>query len=234
MNDKNFNSLDLSHQKLDRSTLSTQAAELLRDAIIRGRIPPGTKIVERKVADMLDISRAPARDALMMLEKEGLVISRTDARYVIELNERDVNEMHQVRLALEILAIDLAAKNTNAHNQKKQLDTLKLMEDAANKKDREAFSKADLEGHALIWKQSDNQNLEKTLRTMIGPIFMFMATATEYYDWEVTVELHQDMVHCINTGDQEAAKKSMIRHMENSRNRAIGIVSARDNTTRDE
>jgi len=233
MNDKNFNPLDISHQKLDRSTLSTQAAELLRDAIIRGRIPPGTKIVERKVAEMLDISRAPARDALMMLEKEGLVISRPDARYVIELTERDVNEMHQVRLALEILAIDLAAKNSNETYQKIQIETLKLMEDAATKKDREAFSRADLEGHALIWKQSENRNLEKTLRTMIGPIFMFMATATEYYDWHVTVELHQDMVRCINSGDREAAKESMVRHMENSRNRAIGIVIARDKTSND-
>ncbi len=223
-----LDSLNISHQKLDRSTLSNQAADLLRDAIIRGRIPPGTKIVERKVATMLNISRAPARDALMMLEKEGLVISRPDARYVIELTERDVNEMHQVRMALEILAIDLATKNINDDYQKMQLETLKLMEDAAENKDREAFSRADLEGHSLIWRQSQNLNLEKTLKTMIGPIFMFMATATEYYDWHVTLELHQDMVRCINSGDSEAAKESMFRHMENSRHRAIGIVQARD------
>ena len=198
---------------------------MLRHAIIRGEIPPGTKIVERQVAKMLNISRAPARDALMILEKEGLVISRPDARYVIELTENDVNEMHQVRLVLELLAIDLAAQKTNPKKQQEQLSTLKLMEDAAKDKDRAAFSKADLEGHALIWKQSDNRNLEKTLRTMIGPIFMFMATATEYYDWDVTLDLHRDMVQCINSGDREVARKSMERHMENSRKRAIGIIN---------
>ena len=228
MSDKEFHSLSISSQKLDRSTLSTQAADLLRDAIIRGEIPPGTKIVERQVAKMLEISRAPARDALMTLEKEGLVISRPDARYVIELTERDVNEMHQVRLVLELLAIDLAAQNTSEQNQKAQIATLKLMEDATKAKDRAAFSKADLEGHAIIWKQSDNHNLEKTLQTMIGPIFMFMATATEYYDWDVTLDLHRDMVKCINAGDREAAKESMIRHMENSRKRAVGIINAKE------
>ncbi len=218
----------ISSQKLDRATLSTQAADLLRNAIIRGEIPPGTKIVERQVAKMLDISRAPARDALMTLEKEGLVVSRPDARYVIELTEQDVNEMHQVRLVLELLAIDLAAQNTNPENRKAQIAALKLMEDATKAKDRAAFSKADLEGHAIIWKQSQNHNLEKTLQTMIGPIFMFMATATEYYDWDVTLELHQDMVRCINAGDREAAKESMKRHMENSRKRAVGIINARE------
>ncbi len=49
----------------------------------------------------------------------------------------------------------------------------------------------------------------------------------------VTVELHQDMVRCINSGAREAAKESMVRHMENSRNRAIGIVIARDKTSSD-
>lgn len=228
MPNNRLNELDLQSKKLDRATLSTQAADLLRNAIIRGEIPPGTKIVERQVAKMLNISRAPARDALMTLEKEGLVISRPDARYVIELAEQDVNEMHQVRLVLELLAIDLASQNTNSENQKAQIAALKLMEDATKAKDRAAFSKADLEGHAIIWKQSQNHNLEKTLQTMIGPIFMFMATATEYYDWDVTLELHRDMVKCINAGDREAAKESMRRHMENSRKRAVGIINAKE------
>ena len=92
--------------KLLRVSLKDQAADILRDQIISGEISPGSKLVEREVAELLGISRAPARDALMQLEKEGLVVSQLDARYVIELTERDIRELHAIRLVLERLAVD--------------------------------------------------------------------------------------------------------------------------------
>lgn len=220
---------NLPHHKLDRVTLKDQVTIWLRDAIIAGRVAPGTKIVERDVAEMLGVSRAPARDALMQLEKEGLVISRPDARYVIELNDRDIYELHQVRLALEAMAVDLATINTSPENQQAQLAVLQQMEKATENQDRSAFAKADLDGHALIWEQACNIHLEKALRAMLGPIFMFMANATEHYDWQETLDLHRELVRCINAGDRDGAANSIRRHMENSRDRALGILQARAN-----
>jgi DNA-binding FadR family transcriptional regulator len=121
----------------------------------------------------------------------------------------------------------LATRNTNAGTRKAQLTVLKQMEDAASSRNSDAFAKADLDGHALIWKQAQNFHLEKTLRTMIGPIFMFMANSTEYYNWEETLELHRDLVNCINSEDEEAATDSIRRHLANSRERAIGILKTR-------
>lgn len=212
--------------KLQRLSLKDQAADILRDQIISGQIPTGTKLVEREVADLLEISRAPARDALMQLEKEGLVVSKSDARYVIELTERDIRELHAVRLVLERLAVELATRNTNPHNRTAQLATLKLMEDAITHRDRAAFARADVEGHALIWEQANNIHLKNTLHSMIGPIFMFMANAAEFYNWEETYELHRDLVECINSGDFEAAQASIERHLENSCRRAVGVFTA--------
>lgn len=213
--------------RLDRATLKEQAATLLRNSIISGKIRPGTKLVERDVAEMFGISRAPARDALMQLEKEGLVISRPDARYVIELSEHDILELHEVRLALETLAVQLATRNTCTENQQAQQAVLSQMETATANQDNDAFAKADLDGHALVWQQAANRHLENTLRTMLGPIFMFMANATEYYDWQETLELHHNMVECINSGDEAAATESIRRHLANSRERALGIFQAR-------
>ena len=53
----------------------------------------------------------PVHDALIQLEKEGLVVSKTDARYVIELTRQDLCELFEVRVVLERLAAELAAKN---------------------------------------------------------------------------------------------------------------------------
>ena len=71
--------------RLDRNSLKEQSTELLRSYIISGRIPPGTKLAERELADLLGVSRMPARDALMDLEREGLVVSRPNGRYVIRI-----------------------------------------------------------------------------------------------------------------------------------------------------
>lgn len=224
--------LEIPRHQLDRPTLKEQAATLLRNAIISGKILPGTKLVEREVAEYFGISRAPARDALMQLEKEGLVISRPDARYVIELSERDIRELHEVRLALETLAVQLATRNTCEENREAQQGVLAEMEVAAIAEDGDAFAKADLEGHALVWKQADNQHLENTLRNMLGPIFMFMANATEYYDWQETLELHRNMVECIASGDESDATDSIRRHLANSRERALGIFEAKISDSR--
>ena len=73
-----------SQYQIDHSSLKEQTTDLLRDLIVSGRIPAGAKITERDVAAMLNISRMPARDALMELERQGLVISKPGGRYVIQ------------------------------------------------------------------------------------------------------------------------------------------------------
>jgi DNA-binding GntR family transcriptional regulator len=218
--------LGLEH-KLSSVYLRNQAADLLRDAIISGRIPSGTKIVERKVAEILGISRSPAREALLRLEMEGLIVSKPDARYVIHLTEREVIELHQVRLILERQAVDLAAKNTNPRYQAEQLAVLHEMEEAIRRHDRNAFAKADLDGHALIWRQAENIWLEKTLHSMSGPFYLCMSNAAEQYDWLVTLELHTDLVRNINAGDRAGACASLERHLSNSCERALGSLKKR-------
>ncbi len=218
----------LSHFDQKRVHLKDQVTQFLRDEIVNGQISPGTKLVEREVAELFGISRAPARDALMELEKEGLIVSKPDARYVITLTERDIRELHQVRLSLEALAVDLATQLTCTENQAAQTAVLKKMEIAVADNDHAAFARSDLAGHSLVWQQANNHHLERTLRSMIGPMFMFMANAAEYYDWQETLELHRDLVQCINAGDRPAAQASIERHMANSRERAIGVLNARN------
>ena len=104
-------SLQDSRVSLDRTLLKDRAAETLREFISGGRIPEGTKLTEREVSRLLGISRAPARDALMALEAEGLVVTRPSGRYVIELGAEDVRDIHALRATLERMAVGLAAAN---------------------------------------------------------------------------------------------------------------------------
>jgi len=211
-------------QRLGRVFLKDQVNELLRDTIISGRFPPGTKLIEREVADNLGVSRAPVRDALLQLEKEGLVVSKPNGRYVIELTERDIREMYQVRSALEKLAVELATQSISGEQAAELQTILKEMKDAQAKRDWLAFSKSDVETHRLIWQLSGNEHLESYLNSMSGPIFMFIASNAEYLDWDEPLDLHEELVGYITRGNEQAAVKSIQRHLGSALERTLRVL----------
>src|SRR5215831_3504469 len=94
--------------RIARESLKEQAWIILRDLIVTGAISPGQKLTERDVAKLLGVGRMPARDALMKLEEQGLVVTRPDARYVIELGQKDIQDWFEIRQALEVLAVQNA------------------------------------------------------------------------------------------------------------------------------
>ncbi len=211
--------------RIERVLLKDRAADQLRSQIIRGRIPPGTKLTERKIAHLLGISRIPARDALLQLEQEGLLVQKSNSRCVIELSERDVSELYQVRIALEKLAVELAARNTSPENRAVLLAKLQEMHDVISRGDVDAYVATDVETHRLIWEQSGNRHLLNTLDSMVGSIFGFIASNAEHYDWQETWELHRDTVDSINSGDVRAAVASIERHLDNALQRSLRALA---------
>jgi len=196
---------------------------MLRDQIVGGRIPPGSKLAEREVAELLGISRAPVRDALLELEKEGLVVTKPNGRYVIELGKQDIRELYQVRLALEKLAVELATQNNSPEKIAALLATQKEMQKAVESQDRSAYIRCDVETHCLIWQQANSRHLLRMLSSMIGPVFMFVANNAEAFDWNETLDLHDELVTRIISGDTHAAVKSIERHLDNALHRSLQV-----------
>jgi DNA-binding GntR family transcriptional regulator len=91
---------------LARASLGSQATELLRDEICRGRLAPGARIVELSTAAELGVSRTPLREALGQLAREGLVVSSTHQGYrVAPLSEEEVRDLYPILGALEALCL---------------------------------------------------------------------------------------------------------------------------------
>lgn len=214
---------------LQRSSLKDQAVSTLRKFIIAGEIAPGTQLVERDVAQLLNISRGPTREALIELENQGLVSNVRNRRHVIQPSEQEVIDMFEVRSLLEKRAAERAAANTNPANQNALFVKLNKMEEAVEQQDRTAFVMADLELHQLIWEQSGNVYLQNVLNTMSGPIFVAIVNgAFQGFDWDETVKLHRNLVESINSGNIELAGRLANNNMEDAleRNR---IYSSKQN-----
>jgi DNA-binding GntR family transcriptional regulator len=202
--------------RLDRNLLKDMAVEALRDCIVEGLITEGTKITEREVSQLLDISRMPARDALMILEKEGLVESKSDGRYVVELTERDVHGILEVRKALETLAVELAVANMDEAGRAVLRARLRELEEAVAVGDTHLCTKRDLAIHQEIWRQANNPHLLRILESMLGVIFV-LAARVKFYgngDSERLLNEHRQLVDLIISGDAAGAVQSMAAQLE--------------------
>jgi DNA-binding GntR family transcriptional regulator len=208
---------------LERNLLVDRITGLLWDYIVHGRIRPGTRLVERQLADELGISRVPVREALIQLEKEGLIVSRSNGRYVIELSEEEINKLYAVRRVLERLAVELATQNTSPEYAKALENKVHEMQEATARQDRGAYVRNDFEIHRLIWSQANNPYLLEVLRTLTGPIYMFIADNAAHFSWEETLELHENLIDGINSGDVRAAREALDRHLDHGLRRSSQI-----------
>ena len=158
---------------------------------------------------------------MIELQKEGLIESNSNRRCVVDLSERDIRELSQVRLALETVAVELAAENSSSENRTELLDNLERMRIALAKRDQRDFPRLDIEAHRLIWQQSENRHLLATLKTIVGPIFMVVFQNAEHHDWSATLELHTDLIRHINVGDKRGARESVKEHLDEAASRAL-------------
>ena len=132
----------------------------LRDAILTGKLLPGERLMENQLAEKLGVSRTPVREALRMLELENLVelVPRKGAQ-VLDMSEKDIVNILEVRGVLEGLATSLACKKMT----EEQLAELKRVEEkfekAIEEKALEDIAENDELFHQIIFAASENDKL---------------------------------------------------------------------------
>jgi DNA-binding GntR family transcriptional regulator len=131
------------------SSSPSRVAETLRDEILSGKIAPGERIVQEDLALRFGASRQPVRDALRLLEGDGLVTLKTNSgAWVSKLSEQECDEAYLVRERLEPLLLSLSIPNLTTA----QLERLKsLVAEIEKTKDVESFLRLDREFHLLSY-----------------------------------------------------------------------------------
>lgn len=167
-------SASVDFQKLNSKTLRNQIAQQLRDAILDGRLTPGEKLVERKLAADFGASLTAVREAIILLETEGFILKRPNAAtHVTKFSISDIEKVFTLRFILETHAIEEAARLATP-DEIANLEALYLrMSDTARANDPRAYVQQDLQWHEAIWQIADNEFLTSTLRRLIVPLFAF-------------------------------------------------------------
>ncbi|NIP43165.1 MAG: GntR family transcriptional regulator, partial [Aliifodinibius sp.] len=157
----NNNNLDNWLGAAPQRTLSDYAANKLREAILLDIIKPGQRLIEQELAESMETSRGPVRDALKILETEGLVTREPHrGAFVTELKQEDVIEIYTLREVLERLALRYAIRNATDE----QIDELaKIVEEMENlaQQDYDQIEATDLDMkfHYTLCKISGHQRV---------------------------------------------------------------------------
>ena len=189
--------------------------ESLRNAIKNGKLKPGERLMEVQLAEELGISRTPVREAIRKLEQEGYVIMLPRrGTYVSSVSVHDVQEIFEIRTALEKLSTGLAARRIENDELEQLQKLLTKIEGYIEKRDIDNIVKTDIEFHDLLYHVSRNERLSGIISNLKEQLARFRTLSMSYPGrLEETLEEHREMVEAIASGDVEAAREAAERHM---------------------
>lgn len=192
--------------------------EHLRDAIIKGTLRPGERLMEMQLADEMGVSRTPVREAIRKLELEGLVIMvpRRGA-YVADLSIKDVSETFEIRSALEALAASLAAERITAEENEEMERILVRIGAAIEAGDFQQTVELDEQYHNLLYQASRNDRLMQILNNLREQIQRFRVT-TLAMPGRVhgVLNEHRQIAEAISERNAELAHRLALEHIENA------------------
>jgi DNA-binding GntR family transcriptional regulator len=175
--------------------MAERVAAALRDAIADGRLRPGDRLVEQKLASQLKVSRSPVREAIRRLELEGLVVGQPHRGVsVASLSADDIRDLYQVRASLEALAGRLATSRLAEADQRRLAEIVRAMRTAAQRRDRRRLSTLDAEFHQLIGRACGNRWLIRILDSLRLQIREFIAINLLYDDPGLVARQHANLL----------------------------------------
>lgn len=202
----------------------------LRQAILRGELKPGERLMEIHLAQKLGVSRTPVREAIRKLELEGLVrmIPRKGA-VVAEITISDLEDVLEVRMALEELAVKLACRMLTPE----QLDEIGGLADEFEQtlygEDVGACAQADMRFHEAIYEATGNGRLVQILNNLREQMYRYRMEYLKDRDaHQQLVQEHAEILEALADRDVERALEASGRHIERQKEHIIGVLSAKE------
>lgn len=187
----------------------------LRGAILRGELEPGERLMEIRLANELGVSRTPIREAIRMLELEGLVlmVPRRGAQ-VARITEKDLKEVLEVRIGLDELAIGFACERVTLEQLEAIREAGEHFESLADSEDLTAVAEADVRFHDRIYDAAGNQRLNQILNNLREQMYRYrMEYLKDTKRRRKLADEHRAIYEAIRQRDTETAKREIRSHV---------------------
>jgi DNA-binding GntR family transcriptional regulator len=207
---------------IPRANLHEQVAQRLRQMLVEGRIPPGAKLNERELCEVLDVSRTPLREAIKMLAAEGLVeLLPNRGAIAVALNEEDVRHTFEVMGGLEGLSGELAAQRIT-DEELSEIRALHFeMLAAWTRRDLSAYYRLNALIHRAINAAARNPVLSSTYDRVNARLHALRFRSNQDEEkWKNAVKEHEQMIEALAARDPKAMRAVLSAHLQNK----LGVV----------
>lgn len=198
--------------------------QTLRQAILKGELQPGERLMEIKLAERLGVSRTPIREAIRKLELEGLVVMvpRKGAA-VANITEKDTKNVLEVRRTLEMFAVEVACERITEEQMQQLEKAAKDFEASKGSMDLIRIAETDMKFHEIIYEATQNERLVQMLNNLRENMYRYRIEYLKdpnYYD--SLVGEHREILDAIAAGDKEHARMCMRAHIDNQQ---LAVIS---------
>jgi DNA-binding GntR family transcriptional regulator len=175
-------------------SLREQIVEQIRNAIIEGRLNLGDRITEIQLTEELGVSRTPVREALIVLESEGLVVSAPNRSTMVRtFSERDVDQIFSMRTALENFAGELILDRLGADDYQRMTELVNAQKRAIQQNDLQIVRRVDMSFHRMLIERSEHALLIRQWTEIVAQIAALLylrAEAIRDYDETQSIKDH--------------------------------------------
>lgn len=189
----------------------------LRQAILKGELEPGERLMEIQLANRLGVSRTPIREAIRKLELEGLVlmIPRKGAE-VAKISQKSLKDVLEVRRSLEELAIELACQRMTEDEIRELEDAQKAFAAAVEKGEAMSIAETDEHYHDIIYNGTGNIRLVQILNNLREQMYRFRLEYIKDADKrQVLMAEHEIILKAVRQRKSAEAKSAIREHIDN-------------------
>ena len=213
-------------------SLKDKVYESIKSQIIRGALEPNRHLSEAKLSEAMNISRAPIREAINMLEKEGFVtiIPRKGAR-VSDISKEEVENIWEIRSVLEGYAARTAARKCTDI----ELQKMGAILDQISQEDYNftTYTRADSKMHELLYKHLENTMLKETIARIRQNALRILNFALKKLVFDIKSAIqdtheHIKIVAALKTHDPQRTEAAVKFHLKNSKQRIIQALETRE------
>ena len=191
--------------------------QTLRQAILRGELEPGERLMEIHLADRLGVSRTPIREAIRKLELEGLVvmIPRRGA-IVASITEKDLKDVLEVRRTLEIMAAEIACDRITPELLEELAQAGEEFRKLKDSDDYTSLAAADVKFHDIIYAATDNQRLISILNNLREQMYRYrLEYIKDAEKRQILLVEHESILRAIRSRHVAEAKEAVRAHIDN-------------------
>jgi DNA-binding GntR family transcriptional regulator len=209
------------------SNLSASIVATLKDRIIHWQYPPEHRLTEAELCQKFGVSRSPVREALRTLATDGFVKKMPNRGYAVkQYNLREIEELYEVRLALELFVVECLAKR--GAPKQNDIEALKRtwtgLLNGTSKKDEE-LARLDTQFHETLAHATGNKSLLRQLHAINERLLLFrMIDFGKAHRAESTCHQHLEILKRIAAKDISGARKAMQRNIEEGRNNVHATI----------